>query len=36
MTGSRYIVMLMKSEKSLELFSSLQDSAKNMLEMFVV
>ena len=36
MAGSRYIVILIKSEKSLELVSNLQHSAKNMLEMFVV
>ena len=36
MAGSQYIVILIKSEKSLELVSSLQHSAKNMLEMFVI
>ena len=36
MAGSRYIVILIKPEKSLELVSSLQYLAKNMLEMFAV
>ena len=36
MAGSRYIVILTKSEKSLELVSNLRYSAKNMLEMFVI
>ena len=35
MTGSRYIIILIKSWKGLEVASSLQHSAKNMLEMFV-
>ena len=36
MARSRNIVILIKSEKSLELASSLQYSAKNMLEMSVI
>ena len=36
MTKSRYIVILIKSEKGLELVSSLQHLAKNMLEIFVI
>ena len=36
MAASRYIVIWIKSEKSLELVSSLQHSPKNMLETFVI
>ena len=36
MARSSYIVILIKSYKSLELVSSLQHSAKNMLELFVI
>ena len=36
MARSCYIVILIKSKKSLELVSSPQRSAKNMLEMFVI
>ena len=31
---SRYIVTIIKSQKGLKLFSSIQNSAKNKLEMF--
>ena len=36
MAGSRFIVVLIKSWKGLELVSSIQHRAKNMLEMFVI
>ena len=36
MTRSRYIVVLIKSEKGLELVFSLKHWAKNMLEMFAI
>ena len=36
MARLRYIVILIKSQKGLEVVSSLQHSAKNMIEMFVI
>ena len=36
MVRSGYIVILIKSEKGLELVSSFQHPVKNMLEMFVI
>ena len=36
MARSRYVVILIKSQKGLELVSSLLHWAKNMLEMFVI
>ena len=36
MVGCRYIVILIKLEKSLEQVFGFQHSAKNMLQMFVI